>query len=173
MFTERKRGVLWAQIILSQDQIKSLLKTSPDSQEVNSNQSLTTQTSIYKKQSFKKISFPAVSDLQKMNEIFRNLLTTWYMRCPLMANLAAIFSFWRFPPLRHRTCPEPELHTKIILTKHINKKCKHENKITTLHQNQLDILNHAKIWKAWYLVREAFKSKVNKMTKQLNAKMAK
>ena len=70
MFTERKRGVLWAQIILSQDQIKSLLKTSPDSQEVNSNQSLTTQTSIYKKQSFKKISFPAVSDLQKWMKYF-------------------------------------------------------------------------------------------------------
>ena len=70
MFTERKRGVLWARIIFSQDQIKSLLKISPDSQEVNSNQSLTTQTSIYKKQSFKKISFPAVSDLQKWMKYF-------------------------------------------------------------------------------------------------------
>ena len=48
-----------------------------------------------------------------------------------------------------------------------------KQKKTTLHQNQLDILNHAKIWKAWYLVREAFKSKVNKMTIQANAKMAK
>ena len=70
MFTEQKRGVLWAQIILSQDQIKSMLKTTQDSQEVNSNQSLTTQTSIYKKQSFKKISFPAVSDLQKWMKYF-------------------------------------------------------------------------------------------------------
>ena len=73
MFTEQKRGVLWAQIILSQDQIKSLLKTSPDSQEVNSNQSLTTQTSIYKRQSFKKISTssqPVVSDLQKWMKYF-------------------------------------------------------------------------------------------------------
>ena len=152
MFTEQKRGVLWAQIILSQDQIKSLLKTSPDSQEVNSNQPLTTQTSTYKRQSFKKnqhLLTTCCKSFTKKYEIFRNLLTTWYMRCPLMANLAAIFSFWRFPPLRHRTCPEPELHTKIILTKHINNKCKRENKKATMHQNQLDILKHAKIWKAW------------------------
>ena len=70
MFTEQKRGGLWAQIILSQNQIKSLFKTSPDNQEVNSNQSLTTQISIYKRQSFKKISTssqPVVSDKNKWN----------------------------------------------------------------------------------------------------------
>ena len=173
MFTEQKRGVLWAQIILSQDQIKSLLKISPDSQEVNSNQSLTTQTSIYKKQSFKKISFPAVSDLQKWMKYFETCSqhgicdALWWQT---LLQYSAFEGFRRFATeLVRNPSYTPKSYWQSISTTNASTKTKNK----TLHQNQLDILNHAKIWKAWYLVREAFKSKVNKMTKQVNAKMAK
>ena len=171
MFTERKRGVLWAQIILSQDQIKSLLKISPDSQEVNSNQSLTTQTSIYKKQSFKKISFPAVSDLQKWMKYFETCSqhgicdALWWQT---LLQYSAFEGFRRFATeLVRNPSYTPKSYWQSISTTNASTKTKKNSAPKSIRYFK------PCIWKAWYLVREAFKRKMNKMTKQPNGKMAK